>query len=414
MLNASGAIQVDKAQQISTDERSQTRRNVGLLSLCQALLFTNNSTSIAINALAGVVLAPEPAMATVPVTCWVVGAAITTLPASMLMRRVGRQVGFMTGASIGMVGAFVAAMALFLHQFWMLCAGTLILGAYNAFGQYYRFAAADVSPPDFKAQAISYVLAGGIVGGIVGPTVSRQTVDLFDARYAGAYLSLIVFMLIALVVMSRLRIPALTEAEANAEQRPLRVILRQPVAIVAILTGALGYGVMNFMMVSTPLEMTTVCGFDYGDAATVISAHVVGMFGPSCFTGHLIKRFGVINIMIAGVVVNVLCLSISLSGLTFAHFFVSMMLLGVGWNFLFIGATTLLTSAYRPSERAKVQGANDLCIFMTTMTSSLASGYQLQSSGWTTINFIGLAAVATCALAIFSYMRHTRSCALGA
>ncbi len=396
------------------DARSETRRNVGLLSVCQALLFTNNSTSIAVNALAGVVLAPEPAMATVPVTSWVIGAAITTLPASMLMRRVGRRAGFMTGASIGMVGAFVAAMALFMQQFWLLCLGTLILGAYNAFGQYYRFAAADVSPPDFKAQAISYVLAGGIVGGIVGPAVSRQTVDLFDVRYAGAYLSLIVFMMMALAVMSRLRIPALSAAEASAEQRPLAVILRQPVAIVAILSGALGYGVMNFMMVSTPLEMTAVCGFAYGDAATVISAHVVGMFGPSFFTGHLIKRFGVINIMITGVVVNVICLGVSLSGLTFAHFFVSMMLLGVGWNFLFIGATTLLTSAYRPSERAKVQGANDLCIFMTTMTSSLASGYQLQSSGWVTINFIGLAAVATCALAIGWYVRHTRSNALTA
>ncbi len=382
---------------------TEMRRNVGLLSVCQALLFTNNSTSIAMNALAGFALAPERSMATIPVTSWVIGAAITTLPASLLMRKVGRRAGFITGACIGMLGALIAASALFMHEFWLLCLGTLVLGAYNAFGQYYRFAAADSAPNEFKPQAISYVLAGGIVGGLVGPSISRATVDLFDVRYAGTYLSLIVFMLMAIGVMSLLRIPPLSRAEADAAQRPLREILLQPVALVAVLTGALGYGVMNFMMVSTPLEMTAVCGFGYGDAASVISAHVVGMFAPSFFTGNLIKRFGVVTIMGAGIVINLVCLAIGLSGLTFTHFFLSMALLGVGWNFLFIGATTLLTSACRPSERAKVQGANDLCIFMTTMTSSLLSGYQLQTHGWDTINYIGIGAVVTCAAAILWY-----------
>jgi MFS family permease len=405
---------VDNTAAASRDPRAETRHNVGLLALCQALLFTNNSTTIAMNGLAGVMLAPEPALATVPVTCWVVGAALTTLPASMLMRRVGRRAGFITGASIGMVGAFIAGMALLMHLFWLLCAGTLILGAYNAFGQYYRFAAADVSPPEFKPQAISYVMAGGIAGGIIGPTVSRHTVGLFEVPYAGAYLSLIVYMLIAIALMTRLRIPPPTVAETQGEQRPLLEILRQPVTVVAILTAALGYGVMNFMMVSTPLEMTAVCGFAYGDAASVISAHVVGMFAPSFFTGNLIKRYGVLTIMSVGVFVNLICIGVGLAGLSFGHFLVSMTLLGIGWNFLFIGATTLLTQAYRPAERAKVQGANDLCIFMTTMISSLASGYQLQANGWTTVNLIGLVAVVVCGIAIAAYALIRRGQGTGA
>lgn len=394
---------VDSSAADVRDARAETRHNVSLLALCQALLFTNNSTTIAMNGLAGAMLAPEPAMATVPVTSWVIGAALTTMPASLLMRRVGRRAGFITGASIGMIGAFIAAVALFVHQFWLLCAGTLVLGAYNAFGQYYRFAAADVAAPEFRPQAISYVMAGGIVGGIVGPAVSRHTVDLLDVRYAGAYLSLILYMMLAIGLLSRLRIPPPGIEETRGEQRPMREILRQPVAVVAILAAALGYGVMNFMMVSTPLEMTAVCGFAYGDAASVISAHVVGMFAPSFFTGNLIRRFGVLTIMSVGVVINLACIAVGLSGLSFGHFILSMTLLGLGWNFLFIGATTLLTHAYRPAERAKVQGFNDLCILMTTMVSSLASGYQLQTNGWATVNLIGLAAVAVCAVAIAAY-----------
>ena len=382
---------------------NDTRRNVALLSACQALLFTNNSTTIALNGLAGLALAPVRQWATLPVTMWVIGAALTTFPASLLMSRAGRRTGFLVGAVIGMVGAAVAAAGLIGHSFITLCAGTLVLGTYNAFGQYYRFAAADVAAPEFKAKAISYVMAGGLLGGVLGPTVSRVTVDMLDTRYAGAYLFLIVFMLVAVALLVNLRIPAPRPAGSGDHARPLREIAAQPVFIVAVLSAAIGYGVMNFLMVATPLEMTGVCGHPYSAAAGVISAHVVGMFAPSFVTGSLIARFGVLRVMLIGVVINMICLAIAAAGVSVAHFWWSLTLLGIGWNFLFIGATALLTEAYRPAERAKVQGLNDVCVFMTTMVTSLGSGYLLQESGWTTILLIGFCSIAACGIMLLTF-----------
>jgi len=285
----------------------------------------------------------------------------------------------------------------------MLCVGTLVLGVYNAFGQYYRFAAADAARADFRAKAISYVLAGGLVGGVLGPATSRYTVGLLSARYAGAYFSLIVFMAIAMALLTRLRIPPPAVEAGHQPARPMREIAAQPVFIVAVLAAALGYGVMNFLMVATPLEMTGVCGHPYSAAAAVVSAHVVGMFAPSFVTGSLINRFGVLRVMLAGVALNLVCLSIALSGVTVAHFWWALMVLGVGWNFLFVGATALLTETYRPAERAKVQGTNDLCVFMTTMTTSFGSGYLLHARGWITIVLIGLCTMVVCGVMLLSF-----------
>jgi len=387
---------------------SATRRNVGLLAACQAMLFTNNATLIAINGLAGLALAPYAALATLPVTCWVLGGALGTMPASLHMKRVGRQRGLSWGTLWGVVGALIAAAAIWLQSFWLLCFATLVWGVYNAYGQYYRFAAADVSSPDFRSTAISLVLAGGLVGGLLGPALSRWTVDLAGPRFMGAYLALIAFALVTMVLLRFIRIPEPTAAERTASGRALGQIAAQPKFIVAVLSGAIGYGVMNFLMVSTPIAMRA-CGHPYGDAAFVVSWHVVGMFAPSFITGGLIRRMGVLPVMLAGVLLNFAAIGIALSGISVAQFWWSMVVLGVGWNFLYIGGTTLLTETYRPEERAKAQGANDQAIFIMMVVSSLTSGATVTTAGWERVNFMAVPMVAVVAAALLWFMLHQRA-----
>jgi MFS family permease len=387
---------------------NSTKRNVGLLAACQAMLFTNNSTLIAINGLAGLALAPYRGLATLPVTCWILGGAMATMPASLHMKRVGRQRGLTSGIAWGVVGALICTSAMWFQSFWLLCLGTMVWGVYNAYGQYYRFAAADVASGDFKATAISLVLAGGLVGGILGPGTSRFTVDLLPQKFMGAYLVLIGFALVSFVLLRFIRIPTPTAAEQAAKGRPLAEIAAQPRFIVAVLAGALGYGVMNFLMTSTPIAMG-VCGLPYSDAAFVISSHVVAMFAPSFFTGGLIKRFGVLPVMFTGALLNLVSIGIALSGISIAHFWVALVALGLGWNFLYIGGTTLLTDTYRPEERAKAQGTNDQAIFIMMAISSFTSGLTVTSSGWERVNLFALPLVALVAAAIVWYGLHTRT-----
>ena len=364
----------------------KAQKNVALLSACQGLLLTNNSILIAANGLAGYALATDKALATVPITTYIVGAALTTMPASLLMRRLGRRTGFALGAVFGIVGALICSYAAFAHDFWLLCAGTLVLGIYNATGQYYRFAAADSASIDFKSKAISLVLAGGIAGGILGPETSKVSKDFFvQAAFAGSYLSLGVFCLLAIGLISLIDIPPLTVAERKESGRPLTTIARQPAFIVAVLSSVTGYGVMNLLMVATPLAMVA-CQHPFSDAAFVIQWHVIAMFAPSFFTGTLIKRFGVVNVMLTGVVLNLGCIAVALAGLEVAHFWAAMVLVGIGWNFMFIGGTTLLTECHTPSERGKVQGANDLAIFLTMIVTSLSSGLLFTLQGWELMN----------------------------
>jgi MFS family permease len=361
------------------------RRNVTVLACLQALLLTNNATVIALNALIGHALATDKSLATLPVTGWVAGSALSTYFASLLMRRVGRKRGFAVGASFGVLGAVVCSTAVFVGSFWLFVLGATVFGVYGAFGQYYRFAAADAAPSDGKARAISTVLAGGLVGGIVGPSASRVTVHALPTPYLASYLSLLVFLGLAFLVLRLLELPPPSLSESRGEARPLAAIVVEPAFIVAVLCAAVSFGVMNLLMTATPLAMGA-CGHPYGAAATVISSHVVGMYGPSFFTGHLIKRFGVLMVMAAGVLLNLGCIAIGLSGIRVAHFWWSLVLLGIGWNFLFIGATTLLTDAYRPAEKAKAQGTNDASIAVVTAISSFASGLILVSGGWETLN----------------------------
>ncbi len=385
---------------------SNARFNVGLLAACQAMLFTNNATLIAINGLAGLALAPNVSLATLPVTCWVIGGAITTMPASMYMKKVGRRSGLIHGASVGIVGAAICASAIWQANFWLLCFGALVWGIYNAFGQYYRFVAAEVAAPDFRATAVSLVLAGGLVGGIVGPTLSRYTVDLIGPKFAGAYLALIAFALVTMAILSRIRIPDPTAAEQSASGRPLSAIAAQPKYIVAVLSAALSYGVMNFLMTSTPIAMG-VCGHPYGDAAFVISSHVVAMFAPSFVTGGLIRRLGTIPVMLAGAALNVVCIGVALAGVAVANFWWSLVLLGVGWNFLYIGATTLLTETYRPEERAKAQGANETAIFAMMALSSFSSGMIVTNAGWEKVNYAATPLIALVIMAlVFLHFRE--------
>lgn len=369
------------------------RRNVGLLAACQAMLMANNSTLIAINGLAGLALAPYTSIATLPVTCWVAGAALSTMRASDYMRRVGRQRGLIHGASIGIAGALICGGAVWLQSFWLLCFGALVYGAYNAFGQYYRFVAADIASADFRATAISLVLAGGLVGGILGPTVSRLTVDALGPRFTGAYLALIAFVIVTMGLLTLIRVPHAPVEQGSSTGRPLRHIAAQPAFIVAVLCGALSYGVMNFLMTSTPLAMGA-CGHPYGDAAFVISSHVVAMFAPSFFTGGLIKRFGVVAVMLAGALLNLVAIGIALHGIAVANFWWSLVLIGVGWNFLYIGATALLTTAYTAEERAKSQGANESAIFVMMLFSSLFSGLIVTNAGWEKVNYAAAPLVA--------------------
>ena len=372
-----------------------TRRNVVLLACCQALLLTNAVTMIAVSSLVGYAIAEHKALATMPATLYTIGVAVTAFPASMWMKRVGRRNGFMTGTAFGVLGAALATYAVWRGDFVLFCASMPLMGVYNAFGQYYRFAAADAASADFKAKAISYVLAGGLAGGILGPEVSRHTRDFAQPEYFATFASLIVFSLAAMAVASFLRIPEPPADAQAAAPRPLAEIARQPTFIVAVTVGALGYAVMNLLMTATPLAMS-FCGHPYDAAAVVLASHVIGMFAPSFFTGSLIKRFGVLHVMLAGVACLGACAAVALAGVAVANFWWALVLLGVGWNFTYIGGSTLLTETYRPSEKAKAQGTNEITVFGVQALSSLSAGVLINTAGWATINYVGLA-MAACA-----------------
>lgn len=379
------------------------------------LLLSNGVLMAAVGALAGYALAPSPRLATVPAVAYVLGAAISTLPASLFMKRHGRRAGFLVGSILGMAGGAVGAIAIAVHSFTLLLAGTFLCGIYNAFGQYYRFAAADAAPPDWKSRAISLTLAGGIFGGFIGSAVGRVTRDLVEPQFLASYAALAVFALASFVIAAGLSFPEQSPEERHGTGRPLGVILRQPAVVVAVLAAAVGYGVMNLLMSVTPLAMDLCCGHPFADATFVLQWHVVGMFAPSFFTGGLIRRLGVLNVLLAGAALMFVCVAIAMSGVTLMHFWWALTLLGVGWNFLYIGGTMLLTEAHRPAEKAKVQGVNDSLVFAVMVSSSLTSGVVVTGSGgWAmltrlTVPFLALTALATSIL----WFRERRNMARG-
>jgi MFS family permease len=360
-------------------------RDIALLACCQALLLVNNSGLIAMNALVGYALVDNKVFATLGVTSYVVGSALAAMPASLWMARVGRRYGFMTGSLIAIIGTVICALGIGIKSFPLYCLGTAVIGVYFAFGLQYRFAAAEVAAPAFRAKAISLVLAGGIVGGFLGPAASLWAKDLLPAPFLGSFLVLSTVALIALAVQSQVRVPAPAAADRAGGGRPLPVIVRQPIFVVAVLAAALGYGIMNLLMTATPLAMD-FCGHPFSAAAFVIEWHVVGMYAPGFFTGSLIRRFGALSVIVAGAVLMAGCVAVAVSGSGVWQFWAALVLLGMGWNFMYTGGTTLLTEAYVPAEKAKTQGINDAIVFTVMAISSFSSGALISAAGWEPMN----------------------------
>ncbi len=370
-----------------------------LLTLCQGLLLVNNVVFIAVNGLVGLALAPVGWMATLPITAYVAGGALATGLVARHQHRWGRQRTFQLGLLVAIASAGVCAWAATSRNFWLLTAATLVAGYYSANGSLYRFAAAELVKPEFKERAISWVLAGGIIGGVVGPNLASWSRNAMDQPFAGAYLALMGVAALSLGLMSLIPFPPLAgQGSTGMQGRPLSQIMRQPVFIIAAAGCAIGYGVMNLLMAATPIAMAQ-CGHPFSAAALVLEWHVLGMYVPSFFTGKLIKRFGVLPIMTIGLVLNIACVLFALGGTDVMHFLGALMVLGVGWNFLYIGGSTLATETWRPEEKTRAQAALDFCVYATMTITSFSSGALVTTGGWTAMNLgtllpIGLLAAA--------------------
>ncbi len=380
---------------------------LALLAVCQGLFLTNNVVFIAINGLVGLALAPRAWMATLPVMGYVVGGALATGLVARTQQRLGRQRSFLIGLAVALVSALLCAYAAVSREFWLLCAATVIAGYYNANAGLYRFAAAELTGKEGREKAVSWVMAGGLIGAIAGPNLAAHTRDLTEVPFAGAYLALAGVAALGLVLMTFLKFPPVPAPVAGESGRPLSQIVRQPVFIVAAVAGALSYGVMNLLMAATPLAMDQ-CGLPFSDAALVLEWHVIGMFAPGFFTGSLIQRWGALKVMGVGVLLNLICIGIALSGVHLHQFLVALFLLGVGWNFLFTGSTTLSLSAYSPQERDRAQGALNFLVFATMAFSSLFSGVLVTTRGWSQLNWGSLVPVAVCGAALLWLAAHRR------
>ena len=390
-----------------------SRRDIFLLACCQALLLTNSSGLISMNGLVGYSLASTKALATFGVTTYVLGSALATMPMSLWMGRVGRRAGFMTGALINVIGCAIGAVALVWRSFPLFCVATGVIGVYNAVGLQYRFAAAEVSTPADRAKAISLVLAGGVIGGLIGPQTVRVSRDLFATPFEGSFVALALVALIALAVQSLVHVPLPPHDERSAKGRPLAEIVRQPTFVVAVLAGALSYGLMNLLMTATPIAMN-FCGHPFGAMALVIEWHVVAMYAPGFFTGSLIRRFGTLAIILAGVAMTAVGALIALDGISVGHFVAALFAVGLGWNFMYTGGTALLMETYAPGEKARTQGVNDFIVFATMGVSSLASGALVTTSGWETMNRAALAVLAVIAAGVLWLMLARRRSAAAA
>ncbi len=387
-------------------------RNAVLYAAMQAMSGAAAPINIALGGLAGsYLLAEDKSLATAPVTGFNVGVALAALPAAALMRRVGRRNGFMVGAMIGIAGLLTSAAALIFHSFVLLCVGLMISGAANGFGQQYRFAAADRGTPDFRVKAISYVLVGGIFAAFIGPQVVLFARDLLaPVPFAGAFLAGTALFALCIVFISFLEpsTPASRAADAAANTgvaRPLIEIVSQPRFIVAVVCGVGSFAIMSYVMTAAPLAMI-YCGYTVDQSTLGIQWHVLAMFAPSFFTGRLIARFGKERIVALGMFILVACAVVALAGVTLANFWIALVLLGIGWNFGFIGATAMVTDTYRPEEKAKAQGANDFILFGTVAFASLMSGQTLNAFGWSGVNLVVFPVTAICLIALAALVFH--------
>ncbi len=382
------------------DDRA-ARRNALVLAGAQAIGGASAPIVISMASLAGYyLLGEDKSLATLPVAFYIIGVALGSIPAANLMRRIGRRPGFQIGALGGMFGGGIASYAVVSGHFWLLCLGTALTGLGGSFVQQYRFAAADTASAAFRPKAISWVLAGGVFTGIIGPQIVIFTKDsLAPIPFAGAFLAQIVLACIVIFVLSFLRIPRPAAAAAVHGGRPLVEIVSQPRFVVAVICAIASYGLMSFVMTATPLAMVA-CDHSQTDATLGIQWHVIAMFAPSFFTGTLIARFGHEKVIAAGLLLLAGCGAVAIMGITLAHFWGALILLGVGWNFGFIGATSMVTETYEPEERTRVQGLNDFLVFGFQAFASLMSGAILNAWGWSTLNLVIFPVVAFCFAAL--------------
>jgi MFS family permease len=383
---------------------AEAKRTAFILAVAQAITGSAAPVAISMGALAGVyLLDADKSLATAPVTGFNVGVALGALPAGWLGRRIGQKHSFMTGSLITALGGAFACAALFQGSFWMFVAALLFMGAGGSFTQQYRFAAADNSPQHFKAQAISWVLGGGVISAILGPQSVILTKDMFlPVQFAGSYGIIAIFGVVGFAILATLKIKPIAPVEKGTvidTGRPLLEIVSQPNFIVALLCSVCTYSLMSFVMTGAPLAMVG-CGFSVTEATLGIQWHVLAMFAPSFFTGKLIARFGKEVIVAAGLIILIACGLVALSGIELWQFWLSLILLGLGWNFGFIGATAMVTDCYQPEEKGKVQGFHDFVLFSSVALSSLFSGKVLLTFGWNTVNMTIFPVAAVCLVAL--------------
>lgn len=381
------------------------KKNVALLVICQALSMTSITALFTVAALIGDRLSTDSSLATLPIAFLQVAVMLTTIPASLFMQRVGRRTGFLLGTIIGMVGAGLGVLAVWIGNFPLFCLATILFGIFNGFAGFYRFAAADAADPAFRAQAISLVVAGGIVAALLGPNLANWGKDwLPTAMFAGSLVPIVLLQLITLIFLQGVNIPPLSSQEISQTGRSITTIMQQPIFIAAAVCSMVGYSVMVLLMTATPLAMVSV-PHPFHHAATVIQWHVLGMFTPSLFTGFLIARFGVLTIITCGIILNFLCIVTNLAGTGVAYFLIALTLLGIGWNFMFVGATTLLTQVYTPAEKASTQAAHDFLMFTCVAIAAFLSGRLLSEMGWVAVNYVALPGLLIALMAVF-WLRH--------
>lgn len=383
-------------------------RTVLVLTALQALFQTTGVVIITAGGLAGYMLAADKSLATLPISAWMIGTMLTTIPASLFMGKFGRRAGFALGTLFGALSGALAVVSLINGWFWLFCFAHVFNGAYQGFAQFHRFAAADAASPAFRSRAISYVLLGPAVAAIVGPHLVAYTKDFAaSGAFVASYATLIVLSLLATALVWFIDVPKPVEQKGDLPARPLSVVVLQPKFLIAVITAAVGYGVMNLAMTATPLAMQAH-HHGIGETAFVIQWHVLGMFLPSFFTGNLIGRFGASRVMLAGVALLLGHVAVALSGVEFLHFASALILLGIGWNFTFLGGTNLLTETYRPSEKSWAQGINDFTIFTTVVIASFASGALLHVFGWVGVNLLALPLLLAVGTMLFIYLMRQR------
>ena len=383
--------------------KPSTNKNIALLSASQAVVGSQTALMMSVGALVGISLAPDPSLATVPITSMVVGTAITAAPATFLIHKLGRKNAFMLGTSLSIFAGLIAATGIFLSSFIIFCIALAFGGASAAFGQQYRFAAADSVPEEKKGSAISWVLAGGVIAGFVGPALARWGRELFvGAEYAGSFLALSGIALLGIVILSQTKLAKPHEEHEKTSKTPFLKVLRSPDIFIPMISGIVTYSLMTFIMVAAPLAMVVVCGHSKDAATTAVQWHIISMFAPSFFTAFIIAKIGARAMTGVGLALILGSVLIALNGISISHFNFAMILLGVGWNFGFIGSTALLSQGYRPQDAMRVQALNEQLIFGTMAVASIGSGVLLQTIGWQAINIFAIPVI-TATLALLAF-----------